>query len=110
MNIEDLQKKIRHYLTLFKANRTPSRPRVYRHWEMVLVSFSILNILLIGFSVYLFLQVSEGDIFLVEQSQEVRIDTIDRTLLEELLVSFEIKEALFEDRQITPPRIPNPSL
>lgn len=109
MDLEKIKQILKKYLSFFKFGKKHTHAKIYHHWEIILISFLILNIFVLGFSVYIFLKINEGGIFLVEQSQEVRVDTIDRGALKELIESFNIKEALFEDRTTSAPKLPNPS-
>ncbi len=109
MDIEKIKQILNKYILLIKFSRRHSNSKIYSHWEIILVVFFIFNALLLVFSSYLFLQINEGGIFLVEQNQNVRINTIDRGALRELLASFDVKDALFEDRTVYAPKISNPS-
>lgn len=109
MDIGTFQKWIKKYAASTSFANLNSRPKVYRHWEIILVGFIMLNVVILGLCVYLFLQVNEGNIFLVEQSQQVRVESIDRGRLEELLTSFEVRDSLFGLRKNTPIRIDDPS-
>lgn len=86
-----------------------SRPKVYRHWEIVLIGFMVFSMAVLAFSVYLFLKVNTGDIFLVAQSQNVHIESIDRSRVQEVLRSLTARNALFTERKRAPIRIPDPS-
>lgn len=109
MDLGEIKLLTKKYLTSLGVWRKHMHSKIYRHWEIMLLTFIVINIFQLGFSLYIFLQINEGGIFLVEQNQEVRIDTIDRTVLQELLSSFEIKDVLFEERSIHPPRLSDPS-
>ena len=109
MDVEKIKQTVKKYLSLLGFLGKHTHSKMYHHWEIILATFLFSNLLVLGFSLYLFLQINEGGIFLVEQSQEVRIDTIDRGALQELLESFEIKNSMFEDRTISSPRMSDPS-
>lgn len=91
------------------AGKSLKERSVHFHWKLMFSSFLALNTLIIFSSLYLFLGINKGDIFLVEQNQEIRVETIDRNILQEIVASFEIKKALFESRKLSPPDIPDPS-
>lgn len=109
MNIEKIKQTFERYITLLKFGKEHSHSKIFHHWEMILIVFLVFCISLLGFSIFLFLQINEGGIFLVEQSQEIRVDTIDRKVLQELITSLEIRDALFEERTISAPKLPDPS-
>lgn len=109
MDIRKIKKIFKKYLAFFLLWEKHTHSKIYRHWEVIILTFLIINFLQLGFSLYLFLKINEGRIFLVEQSQDTRVDTIDRTVLQELLSSFEVKEALFQERSINAPRLSDPS-
>lgn len=109
MDIEKIKQILKKYLSLLGFLGKHTHSKMYHHWEIILAAFLLSNLLVLGFSLYLFLQINEGGIFLVERSQEVRIDTIDRGMLQELLGSFEIRDVLFENRTISSPRMSDPS-
>jgi hypothetical protein len=109
MYIEKIKLILKKYFSFFRFGETHTHSKIFHHWEIILSVFLILNILLLGFSVYIFLQINEGGIFLVEQNQEIQINTIDRSVLQELLMSFEIREASFRDRTLSIPRLLDPS-
>ncbi|MFC1732247.1 hypothetical protein ACFL6I_18220 [candidate division KSB1 bacterium] len=110
MDVEKIKQILKKYLSFLGFLGRHSHSRMYHHWEIILAIFLFSNLLVLGFSLYLFLQINEGGIFLVEQSQKVRIDTIDRVVLQELLESFEIKNALFDGRSVSAPKVPDPSI
>jgi hypothetical protein len=110
MYIENTKQMLGKIFTFFKIGDGNFYSKIYLHWQIILMVFLIAGLLLIGFSLYLFFQINEEGIFLVEQTQEVRVDSIDRKTLQELIVSFEVKDILFEERKITPPTILDPSI
>lgn len=83
--------------------------RVYAHWEIILVSFAVLNLLTLGFSLYLFIQINRGDIFVLKQDQAISVETIERNKVKEIIASFELKQVLFDDRTVSPIQIADPS-
>ena len=109
MDIKKIRQIFKKYIYLLEFGKKNSRSRIYYHWEIILVIFIILNFLLLSFSLYIFLQINEGGIFLVRQNKEVRIGTINRGTLQELLTSFEIRDTLFNERKTSYPKLQNPS-
>ncbi len=109
MDIKKIKKILNKYILQLRFSGRYSYSKMYNHWGVVLIVFFIFNIILLIFSLYLFLQINEGGIFLVEQKQEIQIKTIDRGALKELLASFNSKDVLFKNRTVSAPRISNPS-
>lgn len=109
MDIEKIKQILKRYIHLLEFGKKNSHSRIYYHWEIILIIFIVLNLLLLSFSLYIFLQINEGGIFLVRQNKEVRIGTIDRGALQELLTSFEIRDTLFKDRTTSYSNLQNPS-
>lgn len=109
MDTEKIKQILKKMLSVFKLDGRHSHSKIYHHWEIILITFLVSSLLLIVFSLYLFLQINEGGIFLVEQKQNVQIDTIYRGSLQELLASFEIREAIFEDRAVSASKLLDPS-
>lgn len=79
-------------------------------WKITVYVFTVINIGVIAFSVYLFLQINEGDIFKSEQDISVTVDTIDRKLLSETLESFEKMEDELRELKNKRPSVIDPSL
>jgi len=110
MNLKQIQHALKNFFSRTISGGKDRHSRTRRQWEIMLGIFFVSNLVVLGFSLYLFLKINEGGIFLVEQSKETRVSTIDRGVLQELLQSFEIKEALFKDRMHSAPELPDPSL
>ncbi|HJO89899.1 MAG: hypothetical protein QGH85_02175 [Candidatus Pacebacteria bacterium] len=79
-------------------------------WGIIIAVFVVLNIGIIAFSGYLFLEINEGDIFKVEQDITVIVDTIDRKLLSETLDSFDAMENEIKELKEKRPSVIDPSL
>jgi type II secretory pathway component PulC len=79
-------------------------------WHMLLIIFIIVTIVAVSFSVYLFMQINKGEIFVVKQDESVLSDSIDRTLLKETLSLYEEKSRNFEELKINRPSVVDPSL
>ncbi|MEX1120219.1 MAG: hypothetical protein WD509_02930 [Candidatus Paceibacterota bacterium] len=109
MTADKTKKLFKKYLSVFGVGKTHDHSKIYHHWEVVLITFTVFNAVLLGFSIYLFLQINGGGIFLVEQNQEVRASTLDRGALQELLSSLETRDTLFNDRKVNTPNILDPS-
>ena len=81
-----------------------------RDWKILFVVFVMLNVAIIAFSAFLFLEINRGDIFLVEPTAPSGIDTVDRDELREALLSFEEKARQFEALKTKKPTLADPSL
>lgn len=79
-------------------------------WRGIIYVFVVVNIGIIAFSGYLFFHINEGDIFKIEDDITVTIDTIDRTLMREILESFDATEIEFEALKKNRPSVIDPSL
>ncbi|MFQ5661915.1 MAG: hypothetical protein ACE5F2_01540 [Candidatus Paceibacteria bacterium] len=79
-------------------------------WKIIIYVFIALNIGVVAFSVYLFLEINKGDIFKVEQDISVTVDTIDRKLLSETLASFEKMKDELKKLKSKRPSVIDPSL
>lgn len=98
---------------LFKKNRTAhvrisgESRNIRRDWLILLVSGFLVLIVLVLFSAYLFVRVSEGSLFVLPETEGNGIETIDRGLLSETLERFEQKAINFESLKVNPPDIGN---
>lgn len=63
-----------------------------------------------AFSAYLFLEINNGDIFKIKQDATITVDTIDRALLREILLTFEKMENELEELKNNRPIVIDPSL
>lgn len=65
-------------------------------WFMLLIVFTVVNILVVIWSFILFLRVSEGDVFAVVPQETTSTETLNRTQLETLLTTLGKRSAEFE--------------
>lgn len=79
-------------------------------WKVTIFVFTVLNVGIIAFSVYLFFQINEGDIFKIKQDATITVNTIDRTLLSDTLEIFEKRENELKELKKNRPGIIDPSL
>lgn len=70
-------------------------------WNIMLVSFTFAIVVIVVVSLYLFFQISSGEIFLVEQKTSVSVRTINRTLMQETIDSFDTKAREFKSLKST---------
>lgn len=107
MDSYNIKKLMSQYLPHREAGRMSGHANVYFHWKLMFGGVLILNTLILFLSLYLFLGINRGDIFLVEQNQEIRIETIDRNMLKDIVAAFETKKTLFESSKLSPPDLPS---
>jgi hypothetical protein len=79
-------------------------------WKIIIVSFIILAIIILAGSLYMFIGVSRGDIFLVEQKTEGVVQTINKDELANTVKFFESRKAHFEELKANRPTVGDPSL
>lgn len=79
-----------------------------KDWEIVIVSFGILLIVLISVNIYIFWKFQRE--IAKPFDQEVRVETLKRNLLESALDVLNGKERKFEQNTLTKPDIIDPSL
>lgn len=77
-------------------------------WRVILVSGVMVLSLFVVFSFYLFIQINEGDIFISETSDDVVINSINRTLLNETLNVLREKNDLFNEIKRSKPIVIDP--
>lgn len=78
-------------------------------WRLILVSNFIILIIFIVFSFYLFIQISEDDIFISEVEDGALIDSLNRSLLNDTLDDFREKSSFFEGIQNNRPKVIDPT-
>ena len=107
MNFEFLKKRFsRSRLSFWEARG--GLIHAQRDW---LVMFSLFVIALISitlFSVYLFLGINKGDLYVIPTGSTVRVETINRSLLNETLAAFEERALRFGELTERPPVISSP--
>ena len=91
------------------ANRKRDLFNTARDWKIIFSVFVVTVLISALFSIYLFLQTSQGEIFIVHRNN-VSLDTINRTLLDDTLSFFENKERRFIEMSENKPRFVDPSL
>jgi hypothetical protein len=79
-------------------------------WKMILLGFIFLAIIMLSGSLYMFIGVSKGDIFLVEQKPENTVLSINKSDLASTIKFFETRKAHLEALKATRPTVGDPSL
>jgi|GEM_PF-7091341 hypothetical protein len=79
-------------------------------WLVLLGFFALCLSGTVGFSIYVFYQISQGEFFKVSPSDPAQVETIDRTLLAETVESFRVQARQFEQLKRAPARSIDPSL
>ena len=112
MNIQDIQNNIKDIFARIHSKSLTQRSIIQpaRDWKLILLIFVVLNGGIIFFSVYLFLQINKGEIFLVESESSATVSAIDQQLLNETLLFFSEKAGRYEDIKDQKPNLPDPSL
>ena len=64
-------------------------------WKIIFTSTLILTVLAVGLSVYIFLKIDKGEIFVVEKQDEQSEKTLDVSLLQETVSYYKNKEIEF---------------
>ena len=107
MNIKSLLKRKKDKVHSNKRKGVFDENKI---WKIILSIFIFINVGVVVFSWYLFLQISGGDIFNIKESTAVSVETIDRKLLSDTVISFEDKVREFEGLKDNKPRVVDPSL
>lgn len=79
-------------------------------WKIMFLIFIFINMCMIGFSWYLFLQINDNGIFNIKQDNTVSVETIDRELLNDINTSFKSKKDGFEKLKTDTLSVIDPSL
>jgi len=111
MNKNDIKKIIASLVARVKkerAVRAGSLMNPHRDWALVLIIFTVVTIGSVAGSAYLFLQISKGEIFLVEPEQTRTLETIDQALLSKTLFFYEEQKRQHALLQENPPSLADP--
>ena len=108
--IKSLIKKVEGPTFVGRLKREQSLTNVKRDWGIMLSVFVLLVGASLMFSVYLFSQISRGEIFVVQFDNTGDVETIDKNLLQETISFFDNKEERFNELRDSPPSFVDPSL
>ena len=83
---------------------------VESYWKVVLIFTASLIALIIGFSVFMFIKINKGEIFVTERSRENGKDALDLNILKETVSYYQKKALEFERIQNERASSTDPSL
>jgi hypothetical protein len=106
-DIKSLQSITHHITHFFRGASDISRAE--RHWRVLLIVGVFVSTTILLFSIYFFFGINRGDLFIVDPTDPLPIDTIDRTKLNTILSAFEERRTLFESYQEKGPTLTDPS-
>jgi len=102
-------KKYLGRLTFRREFRTISS-KAHHDWRIMLVFFFLLWIATVLGSLYIFVQIDRGDIFVAENKQEENPVTISKKLLEDTVEVFEGRKIKLEQLETKRSSLSDPSL
>jgi len=79
-----------------------------RDWRVLFLVFVLALLGIIFFSAYLFLEINRGELYALPPVFTGQLETIDRSVLGEILLSFDEKARQLDIFVENPPAIPNP--
>lgn len=79
-----------------------------RDWYVLLIIFVGTVLCLLGIGAVLFVGVSRGELFVVQETGSVRTQTVDRSALRETLLFFEGQAAEFSELRSSAPTVSSP--
>lgn len=91
-----------------RMNRIRRSFSIKEIWDIILLMFAIVNIIVIGLSVFLFFEINNGELFITEEDRNISVETIDRKLLKDTIELFEMKAIEFENLKYNAPNIIDP--
>ncbi len=65
--------------------------RPVRDWKILVITFSVLAVIAIAGNLYLYVQISAGEIFLTPQKQSVSHDSISKSTLDDTIEYYQSK-------------------
>lgn len=69
---------------------------VESYWKVILIFTASLTVLIIGFSVFMFIKIDKGEIFVMERPLEDEKETLDVNVLRETVSYYQGKALEFE--------------
>jgi len=106
-------KKLKSKLRLSGATdeqRFGLRNNLKRDWKILLISFALLNVLVLVLNTIFFLRITSRAGLAYQPEDTLNLETIERNALNELLKSLEIRDSEFERIIKSPPKTFDPSL
>mgnify|MGYP007080468640 CR=1 FL=1 len=83
---------------------------VQRDWQLMLIFFVVIALLLAGFSGYIFWKINEGEIFSVQVDSAYSDELIDRKLFEEVVEKLDQRYTKRIELGVQKISVPDPSL
>jgi hypothetical protein len=81
-----------------------------RAWKQIVLTFAIINLLVIGLNSFLFWKISRGEIFINIQSPSAPAHTLDRTELTQTVNYYDAQAAKLQTLESAKPALADPSL
>ena len=81
-----------------------------RDWKIIFISIIILALVAISLSVYIFIKIDKGEIFVVRQSEEDKAKSLDISLLKKTVSYYQDKAAKFERMKKERSTVADPSI
>lgn len=78
-------------------------------WRFILITNFTILVIFAAFSFYLFIKISEDDIFISDVENDIVIDTVNRSLLNETVEDFRERRKSFEGIQSKKSKVIDPS-
>ena len=110
LNISFIKKFFSESIKKNRINKIRKGFDVSKVWKKIFFIFGIINIIVVGVSVYLFFQINKGEIFISKENTPISVGTIDRAFLHEVIELFEMKEKEFDFLKTNKPITVDPSL
>ncbi len=82
----------------------------YGDWQKLVILFVVVNILILGWSGYLFWQINQGNIFEAAPAPGAGADRSTLTNLKNTRALYDAREKHFEDLRVTPTSVVDPAL
>lgn len=106
---------IKHYIKKIFKRTDFSGLSIFGHgqffdWKILLTFFLLIMIVVVSFSVYVFLGVRAGDIFKDDNKVPVHNEVINKTTLDQVIKDFDIRAENLEKLQVQKPVFVDPSL
>lgn len=79
-------------------------------WKIIFVSTTTLLVLIVALSIFMFIKIDKGDIFVIKKPSVETIKALDTALLKETVSYYQNKALEFESIINTPVTVPDPSV
>ena len=106
----DYKKILKQVAVIFKKKPFNAMNSPKKDWRRMLIIFTVLNIISVFLSFYMFWQINEGNIFNVGDNSNVLQSTIDKKGLEEVISYFDVRQKNFNDLETGGIKTTDPSI